>query len=217
MIQKDAMEILKFGYSVYLTGEAGSGKTYLLNKFISFLRKKKAEIGITASTGIAATHLGGVTIDSWSGLGMRDEISRGEIYALSQKPYLRKKIQKTKVLIIDEVSMIHGKRLDSIDKICKIVRGNNHPFGGMQIILSGDFFQLPPVSEQRQDYDYIYKSNVWREMNPHILYLESQYRQTDPVFNEVLSAIRENKVDERIVEILRQTNNHELKGSIIPR
>ncbi len=216
MTQKDALEILKLGCSVYLTGEAGSGKTYLLNKYIGFLRKKQGEVGITASTGIAATHLGGVTIDSWSGLGMHDELSLQEVRALSQKPYLRKRIQKTKVLIIDEVSMLHGKRLDSIDNICRIVRRKNVPFGGMQVILSGDFFQLPPVSPERHNYDYVYKSRVWQEMNPHILYLESQYRQTDPQFNKVLSAIRENKVTEEIIKILASTKHNEFRGSIIP-
>jgi ATP-dependent exoDNAse (exonuclease V) alpha subunit len=216
MTQKEALEILELGSNVYLTGEAGSGKTYLLNKFISFLRKYKTEVAITASTGIAATHLGGVTIDSWSGLGMRDDVSQSEIISISKNHHLQKRIKKTKVLIIDEVSMIHGRRLDSMDRIFKITRGNNLPFGGIQIILCGDFFQLPPVSDNRSNFDYVYKSKIWKEMNPHILYLESQYRQTDPVFNEVLSAIRNNKVDENIKRILIQTATQEFKGSIIP-
>lgn len=216
MLQKHALEILKLGYNVYLTGEAGSGKTYLLNKFISFLKKYKVEVAITASTGIAATHLGGVTIDSWSGLGMRDDISQSEIIFLSKNHHLQKRIKKTKVLIIDEISMLHGKRLDSMDRICKAIRGNDLPFGGIQVILCGDFFQLPPVSDNRSNFDYVYKSKIWKEMNPHILYLESQYRQTDPVFNDVLSAIRNNKVDDDTKRILMQTSTQVFKGSIIP-
>ena len=216
MTQKDALTILKLGYSVYLTGEAGSGKTHLLNSYISFLRKKRAVIGITASTGIAATHIGGITIDSWSGLGMRDDIHPEEIRELSRKPYLQRRIQETKVLIIDEVSMIHGKRLDAIDKICRVIRGENTPFGGIQVVLTGDFFQLPPVSAARHSFDYVYKSNVWREMNPHILYLESQYRQTDQAFNKVLSAIRQSRVDQETIDILKQTMHQEIAGSIIP-
>ncbi len=216
MTQKDALEIVELGYSVYLTGEAGSGKTYLLNKFISFLQKKHAHVGITASTGIAATHLGGRTIDSWSGLGMRDDIALAQIHQLAQKPSLRKRIQKTKVLIIDEVSMIHGKRLDAIDQICRVIKGINAPFGGMQIVLTGDFFQLPPVSEERRNFDYVYKSRVWQEMNPHILYLESQYRQTDPQFNDVLYAIRNNCVSDHTIALLRQTMGQEIEGGITP-
>lgn len=216
MTQKEAFEILKLGSSVYLTGEAGSGKTYLLNKFIDFLKKKNVNVGITASTGIAATHLNGRTIDSWSGLGIRDKISGEEIYKISQKQYLKKRISKTKVLIIDEVSMLHGKRLDSIDQICKTIRGNPSPFGGMQIILTGDFFQLPPVSKSRSDFDYVYKSNVWRQLNPLILYLESQYRQSDPEFNYVLSAIRNNRVDQHALDLLAETLNQEIENNINP-
>lgn len=216
MLQKEALNILKLGYNVYLTGEAGSGKTYLLNKFISFLKKYKTEVAITASTGIAATHLGGTTIDSWSGMGMRDDVDQADIINICQNHHLQKRIKKTKVLIIDEVSMLHGKRLDVVDKICKKIKGNNLPFGGIQIILCGDFFQLPPVSEKRFNYDYIFKSEIWKKMNPHILYLESQYRQTDPIFNDVLSAIRNNKVDQNIKNILYKTSNQEFNGSIIP-
>lgn len=216
MTQKDALEILKFGYSVYLTGEAGSGKTHLLNKYISFLRKKKSEVGITASTGIAATHLGGITIDSWSGLGLRDEITPQEIHLLAQKHYLRNRMQKTKVIIIDEVSMLHGKRLDSINQIVKTVRGDNRPFGGMQVVLTGDFFQLPPVSEEKHNFDYIYKSHVWKEVDPHIIYLSSQYRHTDPKFAQVLSAIRNNSIDENTITFLRQTMEQEIQGGITP-
>lgn len=216
MTQKDALEILKLGESVYLTGEAGSGKTYLLNTYISFLQKKRAQVGITASTGIAATHLGGVTIDSWSGLGLRDDVSQAEISELSNKFHVRKRIVNTKVLIIDEVSMLHGLRLDSIDKICRSIREKNIPFGGMQVVLCGDFFQLPPVSEVRENFDYVYKSAVWKQMNPRILYLESQYRQTDPAFNEVLSAIRESRVDQHIIDILSQTKKQEISGNFKP-
>ena len=216
MTQKDALELLKLGYTCYLTGEAGSGKTFLLNKYIAYLRKQKVEVGITASTGIAATHLGGVTIDSWSGLGMRDAVTPTDIRVISQNHNTVKRITHSKVLIIDEVSMLHGKRLDAIDQICRSIRNNNDPFGGLQVILCGDFFQLPPVSEKRYDYDYVYKSKVWKEINPHIIYLSSQYRQTDPQFNEVLSAIRENKVDDHVKNILYETRNNQFEGPIVP-
>ncbi len=216
MTQKHALEILKLGYSVYLTGEAGSGKTYLLNKYINFIRRKHGEVGITASTGIAATHLGGRTIDSWSGLGIRDELTQRDIEKLAQKPYLRRRIQRTKVLIIDEVSMLHGKRLDSMDKIFRKLREIDLPFGGMQMVLTGDFFQLPPVSQERRNFDYVYKSNAWQELKPHILYLESQYRQTDPAFNYVLSAIRNNIIDQHTIDLLKQTMHQEIDSTIIP-
>lgn len=216
MTQKEALQILKLGYSVYLTGEAGSGKTYLLNKFISFLRKQKAEVAITASTGIAATHIGGITIDSWSGLGIRDDVSQSDIIHICQNHHLQKRIRKTKVLIIDEISMLHGKRLDGIDRICKTIKQNNLPFGGIQIIMCGDFFQLPPVSDRRENYDYVFKSKIWKEINPHILYLTSQHRQTEGELNTVLAAIRNNQVDDNIKNILRQTATQKFDERIIP-
>lgn len=145
MTQKEALDILKLGHNVYLTGPAGSGKTYLLKKYISYLRENKIPVGITASTGIAATHMGGITIHSWSGMGIKDEMTQDDIVNLLKKRYLHKHLKKTKVLIIDEVSMLHANQLDLVDRICKVFRGNNNPFGGIQIIMCGDFFQLPPV------------------------------------------------------------------------
>ena len=91
MRQQETLEILKMGKNVFLTGPAGSGKTYVLNQYIDFLKAKKVPVGITASTGIAATHLNGITIHSWSGLGIKDSLSDIEIEKLSSKNYLKKK------------------------------------------------------------------------------------------------------------------------------
>src|SRR3989344_4586313 len=165
MTQKEALEIMKMGYNVFLTGEPGTGKTYVLSKYIEFLRKKNIPIGVTASTGIAATHLDGVTIDSWSGLGIRDELSDSDLETLKHKFHLAQRLQKTKVLIIDEVSMISGKRLDLVDLILRNIRGKNLPFGGLQLILSGDLFQLPPVSTDRNKIDFLFSSKAWRNID----------------------------------------------------
>ena len=106
MKQREALSILKLGYNVFLTGPPGSGKTFLLNEYISELRKKGKKVAVTASTGIAATHMGGTTIHSWSGLGIKDSISDLEIRHLLKKPYLRKNIRGPDVLIVDEISMV---------------------------------------------------------------------------------------------------------------
>ena len=95
MTQKEALEILKMGHNAFITGAAGSGKTHLLNQYIEYLRGSRAEIGITASTGIAATHMGGVTIHSWSGLGIRDKISAGDIDDLEERKYLWKRMENS--------------------------------------------------------------------------------------------------------------------------
>ncbi len=141
MLQSEALDILKLGKNVFLTGPAGSGKTHVLNEYIKYLKSNAVDVAVTASTGIAATHLGGQTIHSWSGLGIRDVLTDYDIENMMEKQYLYKRFEKTKVLIIDEVSMLHHYRLDLIEWICRQFKRNEKPFGGMQVILSGDFFK----------------------------------------------------------------------------
>jgi ATP-dependent exoDNAse (exonuclease V) alpha subunit len=146
--QKQALDILKMGNNVFLTGPAGSGKTYLLNQYITYLKSHQIPVGITASTGIAATHMGGTTIHSWSGMGIRDEMTAQDMGELFKRQYLRNRFLHTKVLIIDEISMLHAHQLDIVNKILKTFKGNDLPFGGLQVILCGDFFQLPPITSR---------------------------------------------------------------------
>ena len=145
MTQKEALDILKMGHNVYLTGEAGAGKTHVLNQYIEWLREHDIEPAVTASTGIAATHLGGGTIHSWSGIGVRESINDAELDRMEQKRPLWKRLNETRVLIIDEISMLSGEFFDMTNQILRYIRRNEAPFGGMQIVCSGDFFQLPPV------------------------------------------------------------------------
>ena len=133
------------GHNVFLTGPAGSGKTYVLNKFIEWQKARNSGVGITASTGIAATHLGGITIHSWSGIGVRDHLTDDDIVNLFVRSYLRKRIIQASCLIIDEVSMLHAYQLDMVNHICQKIREEDRPFGGLQLVLCGDLFQLPPV------------------------------------------------------------------------
>lgn len=216
MKQKEALEILKMGHNVYLTGPAGSGKTHLLNEYIDFLKKNKVEIGITASTGIAATHMNGSTIHSWAGIGIKDDLNEWELDSLLQKPYLAKRFQNTKVLIIDEVSMLHYYRLDLIDKVCRAFKQNELPFGGMQVILSGDFFQLPPINKNSNEFCFINKSEVWGKMNLKICYLEEQFRQECNVLENILSDIRKNDIGENILVPLRDCYKRNIKSHITP-
>src|SRR3990167_10905002 len=119
MNQDQALEILKKGHNVFLTGAPGAGKTFLLNKFIAELRSTEKSVAITASTGIAATHLNGVTIHSWSGIGIKNNLSTKEIGRLNSNSKKNSAIQNARVLIIDEISMLHSYRLDMVNTICK--------------------------------------------------------------------------------------------------
>ena len=201
MDQELALAILLSGRSALLTGAAGTGKTHLLNNFIVQARKRGKKVSVTATTGLAATHLGGNTIHSWSGIGVNDHLPNNFFERLSKTR--RDVISKTDVLIIDEISMLHDFRLDMIDKVLRTVRENDQPFGGIQLVMSGDFFQLPPVNRpNEQGGGFVVYSDAWQELQPAVLYLERQYRQNDEQLLEILTALRTGDVRRRHVEAL---------------
>lgn len=184
-----ALEIMLSGESVLLTGPAGAGKTFVLNNFIKIAKSEGKHVSVTATTGLAATHLGGTTIHSWAGIGVSDSINPGFVDTVAKGR--REIIEKTDVLIIDEVSMLHDYRLDMVDDVCRIVRKKDEPFGGIQVILSGDFFQLPPInSGHSRAGGFVVNSKVWQDLDPVICYLEEQHRQDDEALLDILNSIR---------------------------
>ncbi len=201
MEQRLALEVMLGGESVMLTGPAGSGKTYILQEFIRLAKKEGKYVSVTATTGLAASHLGGSTIHSWSGMGIHGELPKNFFDHLSKTR--RETIQKTAVLIIDEISMLHDYRLDMLDEIARKVRGSEAPFGGLQVILCGDFFQLPPVNraDERQG-GFVVNSNAWRALDPSVCYLNEQHRQQDDAFLEILNALRAGDIRRRHAEQL---------------
>ena len=217
MTQDRALSILKTGANVFLTGEPGAGKTYTINAFVQYMRDAGVEVAITASTGIAATHIGGMTIHSWSGIGIKSMLTKYDLDRLASNEYVVKRISRAKILVIDEVSMLSHAMLSMVDAVIREVRQNDEPFGGMQVILVGDFFQLPPVvsrfsppakgegpstaegvneySQEVFDEDnrpplFAYESPAWQKLNPVICYLTEQHRQDDEEFFGLLNAIR---------------------------
>jgi len=234
MTQSEALTLLKMGKNVFLTGSAGSGKTYVLNQYIDFLKERGVEIAITASTGIAATHIGGMTIHSWSGIGIKDNLSKYDLDALEEKQYLWKRFEKVKVLVIDEISMLSAHTLDSIDAVAKLFKRNNEPFGGLQVIFSGDFFQLPPIvkntpqaappkkeeslfdsSDISYEFDhqtqnltpFAFRARSWIKADLHICYLHEQFRQDDGDLFTILQEIRDGEVSEQTFENLKNRMN----------
>lgn len=215
--QQQALDVLKMGKNVFLTGPAGSGKTHVLNEYITLLREHGVEVAVTASTGIAATHLKGMTIHSWSGLGIRDSLTEWDLDALEQKAYLHKRFEKTKVLVIDEVSMLSASVLDALDAIARRMKRSEEPFGGMQVIFSGDFFQLPPIEKRPQLRDeqtiffdddtvsqvpFAFKSRAWQQCDVHTCYLAEQYRQGDDALLSILTEMRDGELSDQSIEQL---------------
>jgi len=190
MTQDQALAILESGRSVLLTGAAGAGKTYILNKFITRAKKQGKSIAITATTGLAATHLNGTTIHAWSGIGVQDFFDKRAAAKLGKAR--QELIKKANVLVIDEISMLHDFRLDMVDDTLRFIRNKNEPFGGLQVILCGDFFQLPPVNRRDgRGGSFVTNSAVWRQNVFTICYLETQFRQKeDEAYAAILNGIR---------------------------
>jgi hypothetical protein len=216
MTQERAFLIMKTGVNIYLTGNAGSGKTYLLNKYIDYLESHDIAVAVTASTGIAATHMNGMTIHSWSGIGIKNFLDEKGLEEMEDKKYLWKRFEKARVLIIDEVSMLHASQLDMVEKVCRRFKRNDKPFGGLQVILSGDFFQLPPISKSLDENEsgMIFNSKSWQILNPAVCYIEEQHRQEDEVLSEILNTIRSNQMEEKHYELLRGRIGAKLKNEV---
>jgi nucleoside-triphosphatase THEP1 len=203
MTQREALDILKTGRNVFITGPAGSGKTYVVNQYIKYLKDHGVPLGITASTGIAATHMGGVTIHSWSGISVKDYLSDDDIAEIGARAYVKKKVEGAKVLIIDEVSMLHHFRFDMIDRVLRHIKKSDQPFGGLQVVLCGDFFQLPPVSRLGEpEARFIYESDSWKKGKFAVCYLSENYRQSDDVCLSILNEIRSGEISDSAREHL---------------
>ncbi len=227
MKQDEALQILKTGASVFLTGEPGSGKSYVASRFVSYLRREGAAVAVTASTGIAAAQLGGTTLHAWSGIGARSHVSRSDMDAIAKSRRVADRIKKTRVLIIDEVSMLSGQTLSSVSQVCQYVRKSDDPFGGLQAVFVGDFFQLPPVirrdehasaefesQDEGDNSPFAYASRAWRNLDPSICYLTEQHRQHDAEFSSLLAAIRGNRFGPEHRELL---SSRKLKTDSLPR
>lgn len=218
MKQEQALTFLKSGKNIFLTGSAGTGKTYVLNQYINYLKERKIPVAVTASTGIAATHINGMTIHAWAGIGIKDHLTTAQLRTLKTKKYLEKKLEKVEVLIIDEVSMLHQKQLNLVDQVLKYFKMNQLPFGGIQVVFCGDFFQLPPVgnSEESSKQKFAFMSPAWVNAEPTICYLTQQYRQNDDGLNNILNEIRSGRISEMRYLNLKSAIGQKIKSKVEP-
>lgn len=225
MKQSTALNILKTGQNVFLTGQAGAGKTYVLNQYIDYLRVRGIPVAITASTGIAATHMNGMTIHAWSGMGIKDEFNDEDFKRLRHRQSVTDRLNSTKVLIIDEISMLHAKQVDLLDEILRTIRDDDAPFGGVQVIFSGDFFQLPPIGNKNQSnkQKFAFMAKAWKTANFQICYLSEQHRQSGHdererfgmSLNDILNQIRHQDVDTLAQNILLSTYHNNIGENYI--
>ena len=204
MTQERTLDILKTGANVFLTGEPGAGKTHVINQYIAWLEAAGLKVAVTASTGIASTHIGGVTIHSWSGLGIRDQLTPYDLDQIGSNEKVVKRAKAAQVLIIDEISMLDGKVLDMVDQVLRTVRQSTEVFGGLQIIVVGDFFQLPPVTRNGDMMRYAFESRAWESARPLVCYITEQHRQEDEMFLGLLGSIRRNQIEEDHYTLLQE-------------
>lgn len=178
--------------SVFFTGSAGTGKSVLLREIIKTLRVKYKtqpdRIAVTASTGLAACNVGGVTLHSFAGIGLGKEDIPILVKKIMRNPKAKNRWLRTKVLIIDEISMVDGDLFDKLEGIARTVRGNGRPFGGVQLVITGDFFQLPPVPDSGRVAKFAFDAATWNTSIDHTIGLTQVFRQKDPGMSFIFSA-----------------------------
>lgn len=178
--------VVEEGRSVFFTGPAGTGKSVLMRSIIEDLKKRYARdperIAVTASTGLAACNIGGMTLHSFSGIGLGKEDANILVKKIRRNPKAKNRWLKTKVLIIDEISMVDGELFDKLSQIGRIIRNNGQPWGGIQLVITGDFFQLPPVPEgsKQRESKFAFDAATWNISIDHTIGLTQVFRQRDP-------------------------------------
>ena len=213
MKQIDALEVLKTGQNVFLTGEPGAGKTHTVNEFIKWAMGQRKQIAITASTGIAATHINGMTIHSFAGIGIKKKLMPGDADAIWRNEFKARQMAVPDILIIDEISMLDANTLDMVDEVLSLhpmFGGAGKAFGGKQVIFVGDFFQLPPVPDRfKKDVPvkFAYEAESWKHAAPVVCYLTEQHRQNDLEFLDLLTSMRNGEIEKKHIDLLNSRND----------
>lgn len=179
--------VVNQGKSVFFTGSAGTGKSVLMRAIIAELRKKfireTDRVAVTASTGLAACNIGGVTLHSFGGIGLGKEDVPTLVKKIKKNAKAKTRWLKTKILVIDEISMVDGDLFDKLEGIARMIRNNGRPFGGIQLVITGDFFQLPPVPDydkKAKDVKFAFDAGTWSTAVHHTIGLTEVFRQKDP-------------------------------------
>ncbi|XP_073826368.1 pif1 DNA helicase isoform X2 [Musca autumnalis] len=214
--QMDVLKACISGKSIFFTGSAGTGKSFLLRKIISALPPDGTVA--TASTGVAACLIGGVTLHAFAGIGGGDATLQ-RCYELASRPANAQAWRKCKRLIIDEISMVDGQYFDKIEAVARHIRRNDRPFGGIQLILCGDFLQLPPVikreesSSQTPPQRFCFQSAAWEKCIEYVYELKEVHRQSDPEFVSILNHLRIGHINDDITKRLKTTSKQKIEGN----
>ena len=197
-----ACQLVESGANVFITGNAGTGKSFILNK----ISRQNENVFATATTGVASILLNVqcpvLTLHSWAGIGIGNLSLMACVIKIrkNRKNFMR--IKNTRILIIDEISMLDAKYFDKLNSVLKVLLSSTHAFGGIQVVLCGDFLQLKPPNGQ-----FIFNSKAWKELNLSNVYFETNYRQNDQHFSNILSLIRKGIVNKEVIHFMKSKRN----------
>ncbi|XP_015262074.1 PREDICTED: ATP-dependent DNA helicase PIF1 [Gekko japonicus] len=194
--------------NVFFTGSAGTGKSYLLKKIVASLPPNSTYA--TASTGVAACHIGGTTLHAFAGIGS-GKAPLHQCIELAQRSGVRLQWLNCQHLIIDEISMVDGEFFDKLEAVARTVRKCEDPFGGIQLIICGDFLQLPPVSKSTEQSKFCFQAKSWQKCIHLSMELTKVQRQTDRDFISLLDAVRQGRCTEEVTKQLTATAAHRVE------
>lgn len=206
--QKDAYDCMMRGENVFITGSGGVGKSTVIDKFVCDLQISTNCLAVTSTTGISALLIKGVTLHSYLGIGLGEDSVEG-LYKRVKKFKSYERWRNLKVLIIDEISMLSPELFTKLESLARRIRRNNLCFGGIQLILSGDFCQLPPVKSDK----LCFESECWSECVKNTFYLTEIVRQSDSDFKKCLNSVRIGDISEEVKSILSTRVGAELVNS----
>ena len=216
--QQLAFDAYVEGKNIFITGPGGTGKSYLVSRIVKHAQDELKSISVTAMTGCAAVLLGNgaTTIHSWGSLGLLKGDIIDIVNRISSSKYRRRNWKNTDILIVDEVSMMSKHMMKTLDIIGKQVRKNSKPFGGIQLIFSGDFFQLPPVAQRSEPYyedrkAFCFESEIWNETFDTQIELKTLYRQKDEKWKSILNNIRKGIITKEMNQTLRKCVDREVE------
>lgn len=200
--QASFIDLAKKGHNIFLTGQGGTGKSFVLSHFISEVKTKT--VALTAMTGCAALLLEKAnTLHSWASIGLGKDPVPKLISSIRKSSRSMKRWLLTDILIVDEVSMMPPDLFEKLDMIGKKIRNSQKPFGGIQVIFVGDFYQLPPISRESVTIEFIFETDLWPTIGFKTVELKEIIRQKDPVFHKILAEARIGQLSHESVETLK--------------
>ena len=218
--QKYAFQKYLHGENLFITGPGGSGKSFFIKEIVKHCQMVKKKYQVCALTGCAAMLLRcqAKTVHSWSGIGLAHGDTEHIVKKVTSSKIKSQKWKTLKILIIDEVSMMSNKLFEILNSIGKSVRKcSRKPFGGLQVIFCGDFFQLPPISRGNDDNsEFCFQHPDFKESFPTQIEFTTIFRQLDPVYTKILNQIRKGRISKKSVSILKKYVNRQIESNLIP-